>query len=347
MRKSQIPNCYFPSTVLFVDDSRDFLLNFTLQLDDDIAFKIHTSPYDALNTLQNIVVETANPVGQQQTGQQQATQNAVTENAAVSGSTLTNSSVNLDLSSMHKEIYNQQRFNEISVVVVDYAMPGMNGLEFCRKMENSPIKRILLTGKADERTAVQAFNDGLIDMYLQKQDPNISEIINKSIKNMQFRYFQNMSDVLMRMLLPRPPNCLQDPAFIEFFFDTIKQNKIVEYYLTEKSGSFLMLGANASLNYLVVKNAQDLKSYNEIALVNKTPQNILDKLQSGQSVPFFWKENGLIKEEKAKWSDCLYPAHKIEGKETYYYAFVTNLIETGINQDNILSYNKFLDELQP
>ncbi len=331
MRNNQIPTCFFPSTVLFVDDSRDFLLNFTLQLDENIAFKINNSPFDALTTIH----KAHHP--------EQINQKVLTEYLDSSACPMTNYTINLDLTSVHWEVYNQQRFNEISVVVVDYAMPGMNGLEFCRKMENSPIKRILLTGKADERTAVQAFNDGLIDMYIQKQNPNITELINGSIKNMQLRYFQNMSDIVVKMLSVKSPNCLQDPTFIDMFFNLIKEHEIAEYYLTENSGSFLMLNADAELSYLIVKTEQDLKLHYEMALDNKAPQAVLEQLQKGEKVPFFWRAEGYFEDSWNDWATYLYPCKKIEGYEPFYYAFVKNPLSTDIKRDKILSYNKFLD----
>ena len=48
MLNSSIPTCYFPSTVAVIDDSRDFLLNFALQLDDQLTYRLFDSPKDAL-----------------------------------------------------------------------------------------------------------------------------------------------------------------------------------------------------------------------------------------------------------------------------------------------------------
>ncbi len=333
MKLSQIPTCYFPSTVLFIDDSRDFLLNFTLQLDENIAFKIVNSPFDALKIIH------------QGTKPHQVNQRVLSEYVDTDGCPINNYTVNLDLASIHWEVYNPLRFNEISVVVIDYAMPGMSGLEVCRKMENSPIKRILLTGRADEKTVVQAFNDGLIDMYLQKQNPNITELINSSIKNMQYRYFQNMSEVVVKMLSIKSPNCLQDPKFVEVFNEFVKDNNIVEYYLSENSGSFLMLDANAELFYLIVKTEQDLHLHYEMALDNKAPQVILDQLQKGEKIPFFWRAEDYYDTEWDDWDTYLYPATKLEGLETYYYSFVKKPLSTDIKKNKILAYSDYLDQL--
>ena len=68
-------------------------------------------------------------------------------------------------------IYNKERFGETSVVVVDFAMPQMNGEEFCRKLgqlKGNSVKIIMLTGEADEEMAVRLFNAGVIDKFLRK-----------------------------------------------------------------------------------------------------------------------------------------------------------------------------------
>ena len=63
---------------------------------------------------------------------------------------------------IHKVIYDSKRFAMKTVVVVDYSMPNMNGLEVCKALEDLPLKFIMLTGKAEPETAIEAFNDGLI-----------------------------------------------------------------------------------------------------------------------------------------------------------------------------------------
>lgn len=333
MKNRYIPTCYFPSTVLLVDDSRDFLLNFTLQLEEGIAYKLYNSPYAALKEIHN--THQPEPVNQR----------VLTEYLDTSGCPISNYTVNVDLAAIHSEVYNPRRFREVAVVVVDYAMPGMDGLEFCRKMENSPVKRILLTGRADEKTAVRAFNDGIIDLYIQKQNPEIMSTINESIRDMQFRYFQHMSDIVIRMLSVRSPNCLQDPVFIENFDRICKENNIVEYYLTENSGSFLMLDADANIFCLVVKSEQDLKLHYEMALDNRAPQAILDQLQKGEKIPYFWNAEKYYQSEWDDWSTYLYPAKIMEGKQRYYYSFVKTPLSIDIQTDKIASFHTYLESL--
>ena len=64
-------------------------------------------------------------------------------------------------------------------------MPKMTGVEFCRAIRGLPVKTILLTGKASLETAISAFNEGVIDCFLQKQDSNVSTALRREIKRLQ------------------------------------------------------------------------------------------------------------------------------------------------------------------
>jgi DNA-binding NtrC family response regulator len=55
-------------------------------------------------------------------------------------------------------------------------MPVMNGLDLLRQIVQPRFMRVLLTGQATTDEAVEAFNDGLIDMYLQKRDGLVAEV---------------------------------------------------------------------------------------------------------------------------------------------------------------------------
>ncbi len=319
---------------MFIDDSKDFLLNFSLQLDPSIAFKLYHSPFTALDTIHSM--------HQPEFLDKRCLSEYVDGNACP----LNNYTVNLDLASIHCEIYNPRRFSEISVIVTDYAMPGMNGVEFCKKMGSSPIKRILLTGKADMKDAVDAFNAGIIDLYIQKQSPNIVELINEGIANLQLRYFQQMSDVITRMLSVNTLHGLQDPAFIHLFNEIKNQHNIVEYYLIESGGSFLMLDGDAKPNYFIVKTEQDLDMYYEMALDHHAPEAILEQLKTGQKIPYFWQSSDYYQNKWDDWSTYLYPAQKLKGKNTYYYAYVNNPTMLGIQANKIFSYRSYLENME-
>jgi CheY-like chemotaxis protein len=330
LKKDHVPTCFFPTTTLFIDDSKDFLANFTVRSKDSMLVKVRYSPYDALEAIH---------YGKQPN---RMNERVLREYFDTSDYPVNNQTINLNLSSIHWEIYNPMRFSEVSVVVVDFAMPGMNGLEFCKKMENSPIKRILLTGKADEKNAVEAFNSGLIDMYIKKNAPDMMAYLRANIQKMQLRYFQNMSDLVIKMLSVKSPNCLQDPAFARQFYYIVAENHIEEYYLTESSGSFLMLDTNGNLSYFAVKSQQDLELYCEMAEENNAPQEIIEQLKKGEKIPYFWQARDYYKTDWEDWESFLYPAQKIKGRDTFYYSYIKNPDLGTLPKDEVTTYDGYL-----
>ena len=69
---------------------------------------------------------------------------------------------------------NTARYRLAKTCVVDFAMPGTDGLKVLNTLLDWPGSRILLTGQADEQIAIQAFNGGLIDQFIAKQMPDIA-----------------------------------------------------------------------------------------------------------------------------------------------------------------------------
>ena len=70
-----------------------------------------------------------------------------------------------------------------AVIVSDYFMPGMNGIEFlCRVKETDPDSvRMMLTGSADMSTAIQAVNEGSIFQFHPKPCP--ADTLGKAIQS--------------------------------------------------------------------------------------------------------------------------------------------------------------------
>jgi DNA-binding NtrC family response regulator len=60
--------------------------------------------------------------------------------------------------------------NTVDVVVTDYLMPKMNGIQLLAKVkETQPeTSRVLLTGHADKQSAIQAINEVSLFQYLEK-----------------------------------------------------------------------------------------------------------------------------------------------------------------------------------
>ena len=327
-----VPAFFCPSTVLLVDDNHRFLRHISLQLVAPLNGKLLNDAEEALVYLSSLTNSVAAP---------KAYPYMV---ADVESSTCVGNrySMNCDLSAIHKTIYNNDRFKMVSVAIIDYAMPKMNGLAFCQRLKDTPIKKIMLTGEADHQVAVEAFNEGLIDQFILKSTPNLNQQLNDGILAMQQKYFLNLTQSITHSLLSEPTYCLKDPKVVEIFRALCKQHEIVEYYLLDTSGTVLLLDMFGHPSWFVVRNSLELKMYAALAEDEGLSEALCEQLKNGQKIPFFPR----MAIETSKWNSYLHPASIIEGQQTYYYTFLKNvdITETSLDMEDIVSYGDYLKQ---
>lgn len=322
---------YFPTTVVFVDDSTDFLENLSLQLAPTLAFRLYDAPSVALAEL-NDAVRQHTPI-----------EMFFSRYRDTDDLPLTHHVIDLNLDKIHRELHNESRFEQVSVAIVDYDMPSMGGIEFCRSIKNPAIKKILLTGKADEKIAVQAFNQGVIDRFILKQDKTVIDILNQSIHELQHDYFKQNERMLTDALAVGRHAFLRDPLFSERFQEICNRLNIVEFYLCSEPDGILMLTADGASSLLLIPDEDARLSQYEIAYDQGAPQELLEALKSNEVLPYFWKTGGHYRPECRNWQDFLLPATEFKGKQWYIYAIASN--PPAYKTDFVLSYHEFLDNL--
>jgi CheY-like chemotaxis protein len=95
---------------------------------------------------------------------------------------------------------NQSRYELTKVCIVDYLMPGMDGLEVLEELHGWPGFRVLLTGAYDSALGIEAFNRGSIDQFLPKHTADFGQklrsIIGSLMERPNARYHQIWSSTL-------------------------------------------------------------------------------------------------------------------------------------------------------
>jgi CheY-like chemotaxis protein len=332
MQSNTVPPFFFPSMVAFVDDSRDFLDNLSLQLAPNLAFRLYDSPVDALIALNGTSSRAAFPADFLSVSQQG------------DDLPLSHHVLDLNLDRIAREVHNPARFEQISVVVVDYDMPEIDGLELCQNIKNPAVKKILLTGKADEKTAVRAFNQRRIDRFLLKQDPDIIPMLNQAIAELQQDYCKALGRTVIDALSLGSHPFLRDEKFAEVFRQICARLDATEFYLTSTPAGFLLLDATGMASQLIVKTGQDLRDHFDIAQDQEAPAELLGLLRRREVVPCFPGPDGEYTPECEDWRACLHPASRIEGNDQdYYYALLSpiSLAQGG----KVCAYNEFLQWL--
>ncbi len=332
MRNEILPY-YHPTTVVLVDDNENFLKSFSLQLPEDLSWMTFTSARSCLEFLnrpspRESLEKLCLSLHNSQPGRN-------------------HNLIRMDFTLIEQEISNPSRFTDISVLIVDYDMPEMDGLELCRRIENPRIKKILLTGVADEKIAVNAFNDGLIDRFFMKNEPDIGETLNMAIQAMQRAYFKNISTVIQNALALKAPDFLYDPEFIAFFEKFYRENRIVEYYYVEDPRGILLVGDNGSLTRLVVFSESELEQALFQLRGCNAPEYIIRKVSSNEWIPCLW---GLpdhpAEQEDFDWDEFIYPAERLKGQRSWLYALVTDPPADIEYDPATSSYSRYLEKLR-
>lgn len=234
MQPLVVPLCYFPSLVLFVDNGHDFLLNAMLQLSEQTAYRLFDSPIDALDFISTY-----------RHSYKVMWHHCFSEYrdaCLVSGAEM-----DIRLAPIHAEIYNPYRFSELSVLVFDFNIRGMNGIDFSQRVNHTTIKKLLLIDEDKETEALEALEKGIIHAYVCKQDKNFIEIMNQQITKLQLSYFISMSNHIGKILDIHFSDCLYQADFASLLSVVKEKYRIIEHYMMDTRGSFLMLDEDACL----------------------------------------------------------------------------------------------------
>jgi CheY-like chemotaxis protein len=320
-------SCFFPTTVVFVDDNTLFLNELTETIaTPNVIFKKFDDPIKALKYINETSA----------TNRLDCT--ALTRNGEES--TSNERSVLLNINRLHQEIYSFDRFSKISTVITDYSMPGMNGIELCTNIADSNIQKILLTAIADERVAINAFNDNRINRFIRKEANAFEKSVIESVNDSLYHYFSFYTDALSKYFPLNHRTHLKDPAFSNFFFTTCLDKSCVEYYMLDSFGGYLFLNADGKPTFLCVLTEDEMSRLVNLAIeLGEVSQDVVDKLKSREYMLAFHNRYGQLPHLE-KWENYLKPARRLDGRQTYYFSFA-DVESFDLDIDDIKSFSQF------
>ncbi len=326
MFKESIPCCYFPTKVIIIDDNKEFSNHLSFALNKKFHSERFASPTAALTYLRD---------------NGELAKTLLNKYICVSEEQYSPSAVTVDVhvASLHEELYTQPiRFDLPVVLVVDYAMPGMNGLEFCAALADLPYKKIMLTGEADYDFAVEAFNLGKFDRFVKKTEENYLTKIQTYIQELNIAYFNGLSQSMLGMLGQKGQDVLHSSAFIHKFNEIVVERGIVEFYLADDMGSYIFLDAKGRVGQLILRAEDDMRFFAELA-ENDGMESMAEAIADGKKMPgLIGGEDGLAPAQE--WTLC--DANVLpEGDNTYYYAVIDEAGFEG-HKEMPLSYQQYL-----
>jgi CheY-like chemotaxis protein len=305
---------YHPTSILVLDDDPLFLESLDFQFSDELSCQTFTRPDAALEHLRA-----------------QARQHPdfsryfkdCSEMDLGSESRHGDRLLRLQLSELRSMVDDHSRHQRVSVAVVDYDMPKMTGVQFCRAIKDLPIKTILLTGKAGLETAISAFNEGVIDCFLQKQDANVSIALRREIKRLQGEYFEEISDPIQCALALQKPSFFSDPEFLKLFNEVAEENGVVEHYVCSSPPGVMMRDADGNESFLLVCDVDDTKNQCEVAEDRSAPSDMLQLLRTRKAQAWFPTQEGLYHPDfEAEWARYIWPAQLLPGSGSWSYSYI-------------------------
>lgn len=322
-------SAFFPTTVILVDDDETFLKYLQLKLN----LHFHCLTFDSPKAAIKFIEENHRP-------NRLATVYLDQEEMSKAEHKM----LSINVRALHREIYNPNRFNDITILISDYAMPSMNGIKLCESI-NPDIKKILLTGEADASTAIKAFNQKIIHQYIRKDEEIFLDDLTVAIKKLQKKHFQEQTVFLSKSLAKSkisPTTCLMDNKFIEYFSKLCEENNIKEFYITDSRGCFLLLDKNANPIWLASCTKDMLNDFADFAEEDDASVELVKAMRSAKEQPFFFSDED-YKIRPSKWGPLMQKNTEITGELQHYYVSVikdNNLYK--VDNGKIKSYQQFL-----
>jgi len=305
---------YHPTSVLVLDDDPLFLESLDFQFSEEVSCQTFTRPDAALEHLRAQSSQHPNFARYFRD---------VSEMNLPSETRFGDRLLNLQVAELQAVVDDISRHQRVSVAIVDYDMPKMTGVEFCRAIRSLPVKTILLTGKAGLETAISAFNEGVIDCFLQKQDPSVTFALRREITRLQREYFEAVSDPITRALDLRKPCFFTDPNFITLCREMADKHEIVEHHISVAPPGLKMRDADGKELFLLMSDDQLATAQREAAEAAGAPSELLHLLRSRKMHAWFPTSDGRYESDYAlSWPQFIWPAHPLPGSDVWHFSLV-------------------------
>ena len=157
------------------------------------------------------------------------------------------------------------RFDLTRVLVVDYSMPAMNGMQALAALIDWPGSRILLTGQADEQIAVTAFNQGLIEQFIPKQSTDITRRLTDAVKRMLELPARGQGQVWRSTLTREQYALLCSPSIGPRLNALVLKQRWVEHVVIGAPFGVLGLDAVGQATWLQLEHRDNLRDLAELA----------------------------------------------------------------------------------
>lgn len=297
----------YPSNIVWIDDDNLFLKTIKRTFNKYYLVQVFNDPIIALNLLEKHIPFLSIQKFLRACKEHESYDNSI------------NMPVDINTNDLSNIFLEDDRKNEISLIIVDYKMPGINGVELCRHLKKFPMKKILLTGEADNQEAVKAFNEGIIDRYVRKDSPELMNILREYMDILIEQYFHECTMPLLSHLEAENPLPISDPVFIDYFKFFCKKNEILEYYVINKKGDLRLVSKENKISFLVIHTDSTLDLFYEVHKDVKWAESFLQKIKKREVIPFFGNDKDPWQVDECEWGNHMFKPEILDGQRVRYY----------------------------
>lgn len=288
---------YHPTTTLLIEDDQAFLESWSFRFEHSFICETSARPEQAIEQVR----ERSRPLLK--------THDLVHTNIVIPDSAPGEVALQICAANIASIPLIAHRFAMVSVLIVDYAMPGMNGIDVCKALNDVPVRKILLTGKATQDIAVTAFNDRLIDRFLVKQDPDLSRRLKAEVSALQRDYFWELAGPVGALLHSDDTAFLRDRGFAAWFDQFCSSKGVVEHYVTVNPTGVIVVDQAGSRTVVHVHSVERQRSQMESAHDDEAPAALLERLAAAEAISWFPTPYGYYEPRFAKnWENFVFPA---------------------------------------
>ena len=320
-----IPTCFYhPTKVIFLDDNQAFLDALELEFSAQINMLAVTDPDSVLQIIDR--------------HSHDSTKSIFKSMNDVNADTAVQNLIGFEVKNLLNTIYDKTRFDTVAVLVVDYEMPSINGIDFCKKLKDKNVFKVMLTAEADKDTAIKAFNQGIIDKFILKTNENLYQELTQAIQDLTQRYFHKLSQTIINGYAHSVSRVFENKLYQQLFFRVLSEAQAVEYYMVDHCGSFLFIDKNFNPTWLIVKDAEALNQQLELLDGYEVPEQVIASLAKKEKMLFLLSEQE-YKQPVGEWTQYMVESKMLDSN--YYYSVVNRHLTDSIQWDSVASYASY------
>lgn len=324
---------FYPTTVALIDDDERFLLSFEELLRREFVVRRFASPQIGLNHLVGADAEHVSRIAR--LGAYASSSGWPTEEY---------DRLQVLLSSYIGQLRGYpDRFETVSVAIIDLNMPEVDGLMICRALRRRPVRTILLTGNASEKIALNAFNEGLIDRFVSKHEPDMVSIVAEHVRDLQNAYFRRITTTIKDTLALQVLGFMREGPFLRYFAELCADRQIVEYYVRSHPPGVDLIRADGQSYFLIVLGDEEIQSRIATAREAGADPDMLAKMESGEVIMQFPSEGGYYEPRfRDSWQLYAAPAKFVGGHARWLTAVLQPSVIRPMGLRDFMSFNAFI-----